>query len=161
MCELGWKSLGILELSAMSETELPLWHSALESTDALLVSGGDALFLHYWMRKSGLAELVSSLERMVYVGLSAGSMVLTPRIGQEFVAWKAPTGSDQTLGLVDFCLFPHLNHPDLPENSAADAQRWAKELGAECFAIDDQTAIGVREGRTWVISEGAWLHFPP
>jgi dipeptidase E len=35
---------------------------------------------------------------------------MTPRIGEDFVQWKPPTGSDSTLGVVDFSIFPHLFH---------------------------------------------------
>ena len=88
----------------------------------LLVNGGDALYLCHWMRQSGLADLLPSLRETVWVGLSAGSMVMTPRIGKDFVGWKPPTGGDETLGMVDFSIFPHLDHEDLPENTMADAE---------------------------------------
>lgn len=52
-------------------------------------------------------------------------MVMTPRIGEDFVGWKPPGGSDETLGMVGFSIFPHLDHPELPENTMADAERWA------------------------------------
>jgi dipeptidase E len=98
----------------------------IQETDVLLVNGGDPLYLCYWMRQSGLADLLPSL-RAVYVGLSAGSMVITPSIGQDFVGWTPPTGTggDETFGLVDFSIFPHLDHEMLPDNSMADAERWA------------------------------------
>ena len=51
--------------------------------------------------ESGLAELLPSLRETVWVGLSAGSMVMTPRIGEDFVGWKPPIGDDSTLGIVN------------------------------------------------------------
>src|SRR5215471_10086790 len=80
MCELGWKSLGVLELTALPSIAKATWVPLVRETDVLLVNGGDPLYLCYWMRQSGLAELLPSLRAMVYVGLSAGSMALTPRI---------------------------------------------------------------------------------
>jgi dipeptidase E len=124
------------------------------------VNGGDPLYLCYWMRQSGLADRLPSL-RAVYVGLSAGSMVMTPRIGEDFVRWKPPTGSDSTLGVVDFSIFPHLDHEMLPENTMADAERWAAGLGGPAYAIDDQTAIQVVDGTVEVVSEGHWKLFTP
>jgi dipeptidase E len=53
-----------------------------------------------------------SLREAVYAGLSAGSMVMAPNIGEDFVRWKPPTGGDETLGLVGFSIFPHLDHED-------------------------------------------------
>ena len=129
-------------------------------TDVLLVNGGDALYLCHWMRQSGLADLLPSL-KAVYVGLSAGSMVLTPRIGEDFVYGKPPTGGDETLGVVGFSIFPHLDHEDLPENTMADAEKWAAGMQAPAYAIDDETAIKVTDGTVEVVSEGHWKRFIP
>src|SRR6187401_1767013 len=100
MCELGWKSLGVLELTALPSIDKEYWVPLVQETDVLLVNGGDPLYLCYWMRQSGLADLLPLL-RAVYLGLSAGSMVMTPRIGKDFVRWTPPTGGDETLGIVD------------------------------------------------------------
>lgn len=71
MCELGWKSLGVLELTALPSIDKERWKPLVHETDALLVQGGDALYLAYWMRQSGLADLFPSLRKeMVYVGFS-------------------------------------------------------------------------------------------
>jgi dipeptidase E len=160
MCELGWKSLGILELTALPSIDKERWVSWVHEADVLLVNGGDPLYLCYWMRQSGLADLLPSLNEQVWVGLSAGSMVMTPRIGEDFVGWKPPSGGDDTtLGLVDFSIFPHLDHPMLPENTMVDAERWAAALNAPAYAIDDETAIKVVDGVLEVISEGHWKQF--
>ena len=158
MCELGWQSLGVLELTALPSIDEALWVPMVQETDVLLVNGGDPLYLCYWMRQSGLADLLPSL-RAVYVGLSAGSMVMTPNIGEDFVGWTPPSGGDGTLGMVDFAIFPHLDHPDLPENTMADAERWAAGMPVPAYAIDDQTAIKVADGTVDVVSEGQWTLF--
>jgi dipeptidase E len=161
MCELGWKSLGVLELTALPSIDEVHWVPKVRETDVLLVAGGDALYLCHWMRQSGLADLLPSLRETIWVGLSGGSMVMTPRIGEDFVGWKPPTGSDSTLGIVDFSIFPHLDHPDLPENTMADAERWASGIGGPAYAIDDETAIEVVDDVVEVISEGQWKLFTP
>ncbi len=159
-CELGWKSLGVLELTALPSIKKDYWLPLVQETDALLVGGGDALYLCYWMRQSGLADLLPSLRpEAVYVGLSAGSMVMTPCIGEDFVYSKPPTGDDSTLGLVDFAIFPHLDHEDMPDNSLANAEKWAAGMPVPGYAIDDQTAIQVVDGAVEVISEGHWKLF--
>jgi dipeptidase E len=161
MCELGWKSLGVLELTALPSIDQNRWVNWVRETDVLLANGGDALYLCHWMRQSGLANLLPSLRDTIWVGLSAGSMVMTPRIGKAFVTWQPPSGSDTTLGVVDFSIFPHLDHDMLPENTMADAERWAAGLGGPAYAIDDQTAIKVVDGTVEVISEGHWKLFTP
>jgi dipeptidase E len=159
MCELGWKSLGVLELTALPSIDREQWVPLVEESDALLVGGGDSLYLAHWMRESGLADLLPSL-RAVWAGFSGGSMVMTPHIGEEVVLWKPPGGGDAALGVVDFAIFPHLDHPNMPDNSIAEAERWAAGLSVPAYAIDDQTAIQVTDGAVEVISEGHWKFFP-
>jgi dipeptidase E len=161
MCELGWKSLGVLELSALPSIGDERWVRWVREADVLLVNGGDALYLCYWMRQSGLADLLPSLHATVWVGFSAGSMVMTPRIGKDFIGWQPPTGGDETLGVVDFSIFPHVDHPDLPENTMAAAERWAAGIPGPAYAIDDQTAIKVVDDTVVVVSEGHWKLFTP
>ena len=159
MTELGWRSLGMLELTALPSCGSDRWVQWVRETDALLVNGGDALYLSYWMRESGLADLLPSLHDSVWVGFSAGSMVLTPRIGADFVGWKSPTGGDEALGVVGFSIFPHVDHPALPENTMAEAERWAAGLSNPAYAIDDDTGIKVVDDTVEVVSEGHWKSF--
>jgi dipeptidase E len=161
MSELGWKSVGVLELTALPSIDAERWIPKVRETDVLLVAGGDALYLAHWMRQSGFSDLMPSLGDMVYVGMSAGSMVMTPRIGKDFVGWKPPRADDDSaLGVVDFSIFPHLDHPKLPENTMADAERWAAGIAGTSYAIDDDTAIKVNDGAVEIVSEGHWRRFP-
>jgi dipeptidase E len=111
------------------------------------------------MRESGLADLLPSLPDTVWVGVSAGSMVMTPRIGADFVAWPAAP-DDRTLGVVGFSIFPHVGHELMPENTLDEAVRWAAGLGNPAYAMDDASAITVVDGTVEVVSEGQWRHFP-
>jgi dipeptidase E len=160
MGELGWKSLGVLELTALPSIDKARWTRWVQEADVLLVNGGDALYLCHWMRQSGLAELLASMPDKLWVGLSAGSMVMTPRVGADFVETKPPiTGDDKALGVVDFSIFPHLDYPTFPENTMACAEKWAATLGCPSYAIDDETAIQVVDGNVEVVSEGHWTFF--
>jgi dipeptidase E len=160
LTELGWRSMGILELSALPSLPERAWVPVVEEVDVLLANGGDALYLAHHMRESGLAELLPSLGA-VWVGLSAGSMVMTPRIGEDFKVWEPPGGGDEALGIVDFSIFPHVDHPDLPENTMAAAEQWAAGLPNPAYAIDDDTAIRVVDGDVEIISEGRWRLLSP
>jgi dipeptidase E len=158
MVELGWKSMGVLELTALPSIDEELWVPLVRETDVLLVNGGDALYLCHWMRESGLADLLPSLDG-VWAGLSGGSMVMTPRIGEDFVQWRPPSGDDRTLGIVDFSICPHLAPDGEPGNSMAEAESWAAEIGGPAYAIDDETAFKVVDGQVEVVSEGQWRFF--
>jgi len=160
MSALGWKSLGVLELTALPSIGKERWEPWVREVDVLLVDGGDALYLCHWMRQSGLASLLPTLRDITWVGLSAGSMVMTPRVGAAFVETKPPiTGDDKALGVVDFAIFPHLDYPEFPDNTMACAERWAAGIGCPGYAIDDQTAIKVVDGSVEVVSEGQWRYF--
>lgn len=160
-CELGWKSLGVLELTALPSMKKELWLTRLQDTDALLVGGGDCQYLCYWMQQSGLAELLPSLLRKtVYVGVSAGSMIMT-RFGTTYGNHNLPPESDKSLGIVDFALHPHLEHEWFPGNSFANLEKLATTLPVLSYAIDDNTAIKVTDSNIEVISEGQWKLFTP
>ncbi|MGP3536223.1 Type 1 glutamine amidotransferase-like domain-containing protein [Microbacterium sp. RD1] len=153
MTALPWASLGLLELTALPTIDRARWEEWVRDADALLVDGGDATYLAHWMRRSGLADLLPELSDAVWVGVSAGSMVLTPRIGEFFREWRAAP-DDTALGVVDFSIFPHLDV--FPTNTMAAAERWAEQIGGPAYALDDESAIRVVEGRAEVVSEGRW-----
>ncbi|MGC0420588.1 Type 1 glutamine amidotransferase-like domain-containing protein [Embleya sp. AB8] len=184
LCGLGWKSLGILELTALPSIEEAAWVPTVQAADALLVWGGDPLFLANWMRRSGLTGLLPTLRsEAVYVGVSAGSMAVAstfvetyhepPRgndgpLRSEDIVFATPEGdvdrilvTGQGAGLVDFAVIPHLEHPNHPDASLANAERWAARIPAPTYAIDDQTAIKVVDGAAQVVSEGQWKLFQP
>jgi dipeptidase E len=168
LCELGWKSLGVLELTALPSIQQESWVPTLRETDALLVWGGDVLYLCHWMRQSGLADLLPSLSETVYVGVSAGSIVMSPyNCDAEFNLQFVPPGSDmaeegdRALGLVDFALRVHLDHEDFEDSSLINVERWAAGIPVPTYTIDDQTAIKVTDGTVEVVSEGRWKLLAP
>jgi dipeptidase E len=181
---LGWKSLGVLELTVLPSIERAAWEPAVRDADALLVWGGDPLFLASWMRRSGLTELLPTLRsEAVYVGVSAGSIATATTfvetyhqpptskeaaLKSEDVVFSTSDGDiDRTLvtgqgaGLVDFAVIPHFEHPDHPDASLANAERWAARIPLPTYAIDDETAIRVLDGEAQVVSEGQWKLFQP
>ena len=168
LAELGWKSLGVLELTALPSIQLESWVPRLRETDAVLVWGGDVLYLCHWMRQSGLADLLPSLSESVYVGVSAGSIVVTPyNCDAEFNLQYVPAGSamaeegDRALGLVDFALRVHLDREGFDDSSLSNIEKWAGGIPVPTYAIDDETAIKVADGMVDVVSEGRWKLLTP
>ena len=182
LADLGWKSLGVLELTALPSIEESAWVPTVRDADALLVWGGDPLFLASWMRRSGLTGLLPTLRsEAVYVGVSAGSMAAAsifvetyrepPRgtdapLKSEDIVFATSKGdvhrilvTGQGAGLVDFAVIPHLEHADHPDASFANAERWAARIPAPTYAIDDETAIKVVDGAAEIVSEGHWKLF--
>lgn len=160
-CDMGWKSLGLLELAALPSIKRELWVPLLENTDALLVGGGDCQYLTYWMQRSGLVELLPSLlDKLIYVGLSAGSMIMTS-YGTTYGNHTLPAETDKSLGLLDFAIHPHMDYPAFPDNAMAELERLAATLPMQSYLIDDQTAIKVTDSGIEVISEGNWKLITP
>jgi dipeptidase E len=183
-CQLGWKSLGLLELTTLPSIKREIWLSAIEEADALLAWGGDPLYLSYWMKESGLADLLPSLHsKTVYVGVSAGSMAVSATFGEAYSNPRGGSGkaltsesivfstaqgeisrtfvTAQGAGLVEFALIPHLDNPNHPDASMENAEKWAAMLPVPVYAIDDHTAIKVVNGIVEVVSEGHWKLFTP
>jgi dipeptidase E len=154
LCELGWRSLGVLELTALPSIQEAAWVPTVRDADALLVWGGDPLFLADWMRRSGVTDLLPTLPaKAVYVGVSAGSIAAAstfvetydepPRgddgpLKSENIVFATPQGdvdrilvTGQGAGLVDFAVIPHLEHPDHPDASLPNAERWAARIRAD------------------------------
>lgn len=154
MTDLGWKSVGVLELTALPSLPRDLWIPWIEQTDVLLVNGGETMYLAHWIRESGLLRLLPDWPG-VWVGLSAGSVVMSKRIGKNFVWWPERGGDDTGLGLIDFSFFPHTDHPDTPGHSLADARRWAEGIDGPAYAADSQTAFVVVDGEMRIVTEGS------
>jgi dipeptidase E len=184
LCELGWKSLGVLELTSLPSIAWKDWAPMVQEADALLVWGGDPVFLSHWMKQSGLTGLLSSLRsEPVYVGVSAGSMAVSTTFAETYsdrpsgihealrteeIVFSTPQGeikrtlvTAQGAGLIDFALIPHLDNENHPDASLGNAEKWAAKLPVPVYAIDDQTAIKVIGGNVEVVSEGHWKRFTP
>lgn len=182
LANLGWKSLGILELTALSSIDRKAWVADVEEADAILVWGGDPLYLSYWMQESGLSEILAELPKeKVYVGVSAGSMVTSSTIGEcysnepsrkhhamtrEVITFQTPKGelngtlvTGPGIGLVEFGIIPHYHNENHPDASVENAAIWASKLPYPVYALDDQSAIQVTDGEVKIISEGAWKLF--
>ena len=182
MCQLGWKSVGILELSVLPSIDRDMWLPTLAEADALLVWGGDPLFLSYWMQKSGLTDLLPALTSdLVYVGVSAGSITVASIFAETYSADRCCAGSPLTseeivfsmakgevcatlvtangIGLTKFAVIPHFQNKDHFAGSLTNAEKWAAKLPIPVYAIDDETAIKVKDGSVEVVSEGQWKLF--
>ncbi len=183
LTELGWASVGVLELTALPSVGQEVWASTVEAADALLFWGGDPLYLSHWIRASGLSDLLPTLTDTVYVGVSAGAMASARVFGETYTEPRTASGSPLTskqlvfttpqgdltrtlltaegAGLVDFAVIPHLDNENHPDASLANAETWASELPVPTYAIDDETALKVTGGVVQVVSEGHWKLFEP
>jgi dipeptidase E len=183
MCQLGWKSIGILELSILPSIDKDKWLPTLAEADALLVWGGDPLFISYWMQQAGITDLLPSLPNLVYVGVSAGSIAVASLFAEAYSTERSCAGTPLTsgeivfssakgevsgilvtakgMGLTSFAIIPHFQNKNHFASSLANAEKWASRLPVPVYAIDDETAIIVKNGAPEIVSEGQWKLFTP
>lgn len=161
--KLGLASIDIIDISAISEN---LWRPRLMAADVLLFGGGNTFHLMYWLEKSGLDKLLPEmLKKRIYVGISAGSMVASRYISlsQSKKLYYEDLGSEykneKGLGFVNFNIRPHLNNPFFPKVKVKFLKELAKEIPEPIYAIDDETALKVVDGKVEIISEGKHTEF--
>jgi len=160
---LGFKEIDIVDISAIARDN---WEPRLREADVLLFGGGNSFHLMYWLKKSGLEDILPELlTNRVYIGISAGSMVATHDLSlstSERLYYPDGVGEhkdEKALGFVKFHIRPHLNSPDFPNLKKENLEKIAKELKEPIYAIDDQSAIKFVDGKIEIISEGEYFKF--
>jgi dipeptidase E len=156
----GFKSIDIADISAL---EPNVWKQKFEAADVLFFEGGNTYHLMHWMNQSGLTPLLREyLQTKVYVGVSAGSMVVAPDLILKISQIVYGEDLDQTeemaaLGLVDFYVLPHLGSQDFENVTEPIVRKAAANIGRKTYVLDDQSAIKVIDGVAEVVSEGKWF----
>lgn len=160
--KLGFKAIDIVDISALPKT---IWKKRLETANILLFEGGNTYHLMYWINKSGLKNLLPKLlESRVYIGISAGTLVATPRLIFATTE-KSPlkkigeTIYDKGLGMVNFLIDVHINNSYFPKRTFDNIEAKSKKIPYEIYALDDNSAIKVDDADIHVISEGKWKKF--
>lgn len=159
--ELGFKEVDIVDIAAVLKE---VWQPRLEKADVIMVGGGNMSYLMGQIKKSGLAKMLPELlKARVYVGISAGSMVMAPKLKEKEMQrlYEEPIVDDDTnegLGFVDFLVVPHMNSPHFPR-AAELIDEVAQDIEIPLYAIDDQTAVKVVDGKVEVVTEGKWKKY--
>lgn len=152
----GFSWIDIVDISA-PEVQ---WRERLAEVDVVVMSGGNTFYLLDQVRKSGFDEwLKGNLEKKVYVGISAGSIITTPSIAIASVDNGDENLSGLTdltgLGLVDFEVSPHT-----PEHVSHEGnKKYLESISNELYALDDQSALKIVDGKVEAVSEGNWLKY--
>lgn len=158
----NFKSIEIADISAIDKI---IWRPRLKSADILYFEGGDNFYLMEWINKSGLGRLLPQLlVNKVYVGVSAGSMVISKDLNLNSLQILYQENLDRTedllgLNLVDFYFFPHLNSPHFPHVRPDLIKEFAQKQTDKIYALDDNSALKVIDDSVEIISEGKWLVF--
>lgn len=156
----NFKSVDIVDISALDRS---LWEPRLKLADVLFFGGGNERYLMEWINKSGLVNILPELlKTRVYVGVSAGSDVtnknLYIKISQDIYEEDLNETEDMKgLGFVDFYFCPHLNSPWFKKARKENIEEAVKGITEKIYALDDQSAIKITDGKLEIISEGEYL----
>ena len=159
---LNFASIDIVDISALPKE---IWFKRLKEADILYVEGGNTYHLMHWFNKSGLSKVLPELlETRVYIGVSAGTMVVNPTIihwyKEKILCQKInKTSSGQGLSYVNFMVEPHLNSPWFPQMTLENIEKKLKDYPYPLYALDDNSAIKIDDDKIEVISEGVWKKF--
>ena len=162
-CKNMFVSVDIVDISALPQEK---WEPRLRDADVLLFEGGNTFHLMYWIRKSGLDKILPELLKdRIYVGISAGSMVMTQGLflSESELLYDEDPGDDiaqdKALGYVDFNIMPHFNSKDFPDVNEINLKRVSKESLYPLYALDDDSAIKINGDKIEVVSERVWRKF--
>lgn len=156
---LNLKSISIVDISAI---ERNIWEPQLKEADVLFFEGGNTFHLMDWMNKSGLGKLLPELlKTKVYVGVSAGSMILSPDLLLNTLQKLYKEDLEKTenmngINFVNFYILPHLKskHPVRNKENILEA---TKDIKSKIYVLDDNSAIEVIDNNAKIISEGEFL----
>jgi len=156
---LGFLSIDIVDISALPKT---IWQKRLQDSDVILVEGGNTFHLMYWFNHSGLHQILPELlKTRVYIGISAGSLVVSPSIinassEKQIAIDIGETIYDDGLSLVNFMIAPHINNPHCPQYTFENLEKQSKNYQYPIYGLDDNSAIKIDGDKVEVVSEGEW-----
>lgn len=155
----GFKSVDIVDIAAVPKKS---WPKRFEAADLLCFGGGDEQYLAKTMRESGFADVLPELlKTRVYMGISAGSMVVGKLLSQDSMKDLIPEevfeGNEEGLGIFDFSILPHLNSDYFAHLRTPLIRSLAEKFPHTVYALDDSSALKIIDGEIEVISEGDFL----
>ncbi len=157
----GFKFVDIVDISALPKK---VWLPKIESGDVLFFSGGSTYHLMYWLRESGLLELLPELlKTRIYAGISAGSIVTNPSISytsedkKKYYEENFGYQDDAALNFVDFYIYPHFNSPKHLLSREETLKKIAVETKKTAYGLDDESALKVVDGLVTVVTEGEYM----
>jgi len=159
---LNFKEIDIVDISAVPKE---IWLARLKNADVFFVEGGNTYHLMHWFNKSGLSKVLPELlKTRVYVGVSAGSMIVNPTIIHSYKEKQTfnkinKNKSDKGLSYINFMVEPHLNNHGLPEITVNNLEKKLKDYPYTVYAIDDDTAIKIDGDQLEVVTQGVWKKF--
>lgn len=145
-----------MELVNLLALDLETVRQRIELADVIFVVGGHTDYLMSVFRETGFDILLPELLRTkVYVGSSAGSMVVCQRISTEAYAKVYGEADDfgvsEYMGLVDVALKPHLGNKLFPQNNEQVLLDVTAAYHGTVYGLTDDAALVVEGDRTYFV----------
>jgi dipeptidase E len=141
---------GNLELVNLLALDIETVKERIEQNDVIFVVGGHTDYLMSVFNKTGFAKILPELlKTKVYVGSSAGSMVLGKRLStkafEKMYDEHGVYGISSYLELVDISIMPHLDSTEFP-NRKETLMEVAKDNSGAIYGLRDDSAVVVVDG---------------
>lgn len=149
---------GRMELVNLLALDLEAIEARLKLADVIFVVGGHTDYLMSVFKRTGVDKLLPELlETKVYVGSSAGSMVICNRVSTEaytkIYGEENDYGINEYLGLVDVAIKPHLNSELFPDNRKEVLLEVTRDYEGTVYGLSDESAIVVDGDSTCIIGD--------
>ncbi len=152
----------IVDLLALSIDEV---EARLEKCDVIFVVGGNTDYLMHIYKKTGFDKLLLKLlETKVYVGSSAGSIVMgkRPSSDEYLEAFGKEKDFETTsyMGLVDLAIRPHMDSSEAPKRREGLLRESSKGLDFPVYGLRDDAAIVVNDNEVSLIGSTPYIVEP-
>ena len=159
-----WRRFDIIDVLGLPPEIL---YRRLSMANIIVVWGGSEQYLAYALRQCGLADkLKTMLEDKIWVGCSAGSMVvggdIPYRMSLQIYNEPIPEAyqNSKLLELVDVAIFPHYGSSEYPGTNDENIETHVDFLGRRAYAIDDNSALIVKGDEIQIVgSPGTCRYF--
>jgi dipeptidase E len=146
---------GKLELVNVLALDIATVKQRIEQHDVIFVLGGNTDYLMSVFNKTGFAHLLPELlKTKVYVGSSAGSMVMGKRLSagvyEKIYGERDLYGVGRYFELIDIALFPHLHSQLFPMRKEMLLAAAGDNTGT-IYGLQDDSAIVVEDDKIYTI----------
>lgn len=156
------KSIDILDVAAVSKD---VWTKRFQEKDVICVGGGNEKYLAEVFDRIGMKDFLKTLpETKVYMGISAGSMVVGTFIPEELYPAIFPEEdfgetAKSPMELYDLCFIPHLNSDFFAHIRKEILEKVQDKFMTPVYATDDETSLVLDGEKVKIVGNGdRWAH---
>lgn len=152
----------IVNLLALPINEV---EARIEKSDVIFVAGGNTDYLMHVFKKTGFDKLLHRLlKTKVYVGSSAGSIVMGRRVStDEYLdafGREKDFGITSYLGYVNLAIRPHMDSSEVPKRREDVLRKTSKGLDFPVFGLRDDAAIVVNGDKLHTLGSTPYIIEP-